>query len=262
MLDWVEMWLSLLLVFVSILIADTVHAQSIKVRSPESVVNGFLVLSATNGEALAHGALTQTLRRGLVDSRLTFHFKDRSLYDETVVFSQKDVFTLVSYRLLQQGPSFPGVADVSFERASGRYKARIKEKDKDEETLEGQLDLPLDLYNGMASLLLKNLAPGQTVRGHMLAFTPKPRVLKMELKPEGADKFSIGPSSHPATRYLVDLEIGGMMGVLASVVGKEPPDLRYWIANGPPRAFVKFEGPFYLNGPVWRIELTSPRWPK
>ena len=256
------MWLSLLLVFVSLLIADAVHAEPIKVRTAEAAARGFLSLSATNGEALAHGELAQTMRRGIVESRLTFHFKDRSLYDETVVFSQKDVFAIVSYRLLQQGPSFPGVADVSFERASGRYKARIKEKDKEEETLEGRLDLPPDLYNGMASVLLKNMAPGQTVRGHMLAFTPKPRLLKMELKPEGADKFLIGPSSHPATRYLVDLEIGGMMGVLASVVGKEPPDLRYWIADGPLRAFVKFEGPFYLNGPVWRIELAAPRWPK
>ena len=256
------MWPFLLLVFFSILLTDAAHAEPIKVRTPEGGARGFLALSATNGETLAHGGLVQTLRRGLVDSRLTFHFKDGSLYDETVVFSQKDVFTLVSYRLLQQGPSFPGVADVSFERASGRYKARLKEKDKEEQTLEGRLDLPPDLYNGMASILLKNLSPEQSVRGHMLAFTPKPRLLKMELKPEGADKFLIGASSHPATRYLVDLEIGGMMGVLASVVGKEPPDLRYWITPGPQRAFVKFEGPFYLNGPVWRIELTAPRWPK
>ena len=262
MLDCVEMWSFLLLVFVSVLNTESAHAEPVKVRTPEAGVRGFLALSATNGEALAHGALTQTLRRGLVDSRLTFNFKDGSLYDETVVFSQKDVFALVSYRLLQQGPSFPGVADVSFERASGRYKARIKEKDKEEQTLEGRLDLPPDLYNGMTSVLLRNLAPGQVVQAHMLAFTPKPRVLKTELKPEGSDRFFIGASSHPATRYLVDLEIGGMMGVLASVVGKEPPDLRYWITEGPPRAFVKFEGPFYLNGPVWRIELTAPRWPK
>ena len=25
-------------------------------------------------------------------------------------------------------------------------------------------------------------------------------------------------------------------------------------------AFVKFEGPLSMNGPAWRIELTSPRW--
>jgi hypothetical protein len=260
--DSVVMWPLLFLVLGGVLIAEVAHADPVKVRLPEGHARGFLVLSAKAGEAIAHGELVQTPRRGLVDSRITFHFKDGSLYDETVVFSQKDVFALVSYRLLQQGPSFPGVADVSFERVSGRYKARIKEKDDDEQTLEGRLDLPPDLYNGMTSLLLRNLAPGQVVRGHSLAFTPKPRILKMELKPEGTETILVGTLSRPATRYLVDLEIGGMMGVLASVVGKEPPDLRLWIADGPARAFVKFEGPFYLGGPVWRIELSAPRWPK
>lgn len=64
-----------------------------------------------------------------------------------------------------------------------------------------------------------------------------------------------------ALRYLVKLELGGMLGVVATIVGKDPPDLRYWITADPVPAFIKFEGPFYLNGPVWRIELTGPRWP-
>jgi hypothetical protein len=256
------MWLSAFLILLSVLLADAVHAEPVKVRTVEGPVRGFLVLSATDGTALAHGELVQTPRRGAMESRLTFHFKDGSLYDETVVFAQKDVFALVSYRLLQQGKSFPGIADVSFERATGHYKARITEKDGEPEILDGRLDLPPDLYNGMTSMLVKNLAPGQIVRAHTLAFTPKPRVLKMELKAEGSETFMIGRLSRQATRYLVDLELGGMMGVLASVVGKSPPDLRYWVADGPARVFLKFEGPFYLNGPVWRIEFTTPRWPK
>ena len=256
------MSLFLLVLTLVVLRPDVAVAEPIKVRTPETAVRGFLVLSSTDGTALAHGGLTQTLPRGLVESRLTFQFKDGSLYDETVVFSQKDVFALVRYRLVQRGPAFPEVVDASFERASGRYKARLKEKDGEEQTLEGQLDLPSDLYNGMAGLLIRNLADGQSGRGHILAFTPKPRLLKMELKPEGTETFSVGRLSHPATRYLADLELGGMMGVFASVVGKRPPDLRYWITDGPARSFLKFEGPFYLNGPVWRIEITAPRWPK
>ena len=27
-------------------------------------------------------------------------------------------------------------------------------------------------------------------------------------------------------------------------------------------AFVKFAGPLAVGGPIWTIELTSPRWPK
>ena len=35
-----------------------------------------------------------------------------------------------------------------------------------------------------------------------------------------------------------------------------------WILEGEAPAFVKSEGPLYFGGPVWRIELTSPVWPK
>jgi hypothetical protein len=33
-------------------------------------------------------------------------------------------------------------------------------------------------------------------------------------------------------------------------------------SSGEAPAFVKSEQPFYLGGPVWRIELVSPVWPR
>ena len=51
--------------------------------------------------------MTQVVKEGdLVESRLVFRFKDGFLHDEKVAFSQQRVFTLISYRLLQHGPSF------------------------------------------------------------------------------------------------------------------------------------------------------------
>jgi hypothetical protein len=40
-----------------------------------------------------------------------------------------------------------------------------------------------------------------------------------------------------------------------------PPDNHAWIVTADVPAFVKFEGPLYMNRPVWRIELTSPGGP-
>lgn len=53
-----------------------------------------------------------------------------------------------------------------------------------------------------------------------------------------------------------------MTKLVASIFGKDPPDVRYWIAGGPAPAFVKFEGPMFLKGPRWRVELSAPRWPE
>jgi len=35
-----------------------------------------------------------------------------------------------------------------------------------------------------------------------------------------------------------------------------------WILGGDAPAFVKAEQPFYAGGPVWRVELASPSWPR
>jgi hypothetical protein len=238
-------------------------AAPVTVRFPEASLHGFLALRSSQGELLASGELNQLLRDNQVHARLTFHFKDGSLYDETVVFSQQRVFALLTYHLIQHGPSFPHTVDVSFNRKTGRYTTRFRKRPADAEDVgEGRLDLPTDVYNGMTSVLLKNLAPGETGTGHMLAFTPKPRLLKAELIPAAEDSFTSADTPTRATRYLVKLELGGLVGVIAPVVGKEPPRLYYWIARTQVPAFVKYEGPQYMNGPVWRIELTAPRWPK
>jgi len=96
----------------------------------------------------------------------------------------------------------------------------------------------------------------------MAVFTPKPRLVKMTLGPEAEVTVHAGDAPKKAVRYLVKLEIGGVTGLVASLVGKEPPDLRYWLVGGDIPAFVRFEGAMFLNGPVWRIEMTPVRWPE
>jgi hypothetical protein len=93
----------------------------------------------------------------------------------------------------------------------------------------------------------------------LVAATLKPRIKPRDFS-EGADSFSIGGSSHKVTRYLVEIQIGGVTGLVAPLVGKQPPDTHVWILGGDAPVFVKLEGPLYQDGPTWRIELTSPVW--
>ena len=75
------------------------------------------------------------------------------------------------------------------------------------------------------------------------------------------DRVLLGGRAEHAARFLVKLDIGGLSGVVASLIGKRPPDLRYWMMTGEVPAFVRFEGAMFLNGPVWRLELTTIQWP-
>ena len=246
-------WLAVLL---ALALTSPAAAAPVAVRFPESASHGFLVLRGANGDVIAHGEFVQAPKGQRIESRLTFRFKDGSLWDETVTFTQQRVFRLMTYHHVQRGRSFSAATDVAFDRDTGRYRARVG----DDKPTEDRIELPEDLHNGITGTLLKNLAPGASAAGHMLAFTPKPYRLDTTLRAEGKDKFFAGDVARTATRYLLKMELRGVTGVVASILGKDPPQVRYWISTGAAPGFVKFEGPMFLNGPRWRVELTGPRW--
>jgi len=104
--------------------AVPVTAEPVTVRFTEGIMRGFPVLRSQSGEKLAQGELVQVPRGDVVESRLIFRFKDGSIYDERVVFSQRDVFTLLSYRIVQRGPSFPESLEGSVDRSRRPSRAR------------------------------------------------------------------------------------------------------------------------------------------
>jgi hypothetical protein len=243
-------------------LAAVAASQPVAVRNHEGLVHGFLVLSAADGSAIADGALLQTTSgTDQVTSRLVFHFKDGSLQDETVAFSQQRVFRVLTNHLVQKGPSFPREMDARIDARSGRVTVRWKERDGKQEEDAEQMTLPDDLLNGLVLTVLKNVPEGaHQIVGHMVAFTPKPRLVKLEMTGIGAEAFVLGETTHRAVRYRVRPKLGGLLGLLAPLVGKQPPDAFVWIMGGEAPAFVKFEGSMFLDGPPWRMELISPRW--
>ena len=92
----------------------------------------------------------------------------------------------------------------------------------------------------------------------MVATTPKPRMVKLEIVPEGEKTVASGNTKHDTVQYVVKVKIGGIAGVVAPLVGKQPPDIHVWVLTGNAPAFVKLEGPLYEGGPVWRVELATP----
>ena len=252
-----------LLVLVTVLLwLRPASAAPVSVRFVEGVTHGFLVLRTVNGGLLASGDLLQVYRGGRVESRMVFRFKDGSVFDERVVFTQERVFTMQSYRLVQRGPAFTEDTEISLERASGKYRVNTKaHKDGREQVLNGTLDLPPDVYNGMVITVAKNLPKGASETVHIVAFTPTPRLIQLEFAPEGEHKVLIGELAKTATHYVLRPRLGTWLKLFATLLGRVPPDSHAWIVNDELPAFVRFEGQLYTMGPVWRIETTSPRWP-
>ncbi len=238
-------------------------AAPVPVRWLEGSLHGFLVLRTVDGVPIAQGDLFQVLRGGEVEARLVFHFGDGSVFDETVVFTQQRVFAMQSYRLVQRGPAFAEDMEGSLERATGKYHVRTKDRrDGKEQVFEGTLDLPPDVYDGMVLLVAKNLPSGGGETVHIVAFTPKPRLIEMELVPAGEQRVLLGGIAKTAVHYVLRPKLGILLELFATLLGRAPPDEHAWIVTEEVPAFVRFEGPLSMTGPSWRIELATPRWPE
>jgi hypothetical protein len=86
--------------------------------------------------------------------------------------------------------------------------------------------------------------------------------VKLVITPGGEEAFATGLASHKATRYDIKVDIGGIRGVIAPLVGKQPPDTHVWMIGGSCPALAKIEGPFFEGGPIWQTDLVSPIGPK
>jgi hypothetical protein len=243
--------LAVLTCALTLAVATPVLAEPVAVKFTEGVSHAFPVLRSVGGEKLAQGELIQIPRGDRVENRLTFRFRDGSVYDERVVFSQRDMFTLMSYQIIQKGPSFPESIDAKVDRESGRYEVRYKgDEEAAEEVLKGKIELPTDVYNGLLGMLMKNMPAGSATTVQIIAFTPKPRLVKMLLTPGGSETVMMGEVAVPATRFLVRPQLG----LFASLLVTDLPDVKVWILGGEAPAFLKFEGPLFFMGPIWRID--------
>jgi hypothetical protein len=240
---------------------DPLEAAPIPVRFAEGVSHGFLLLRSIDGVVLATGDLLQVSKGAEVKKRMVFKFKDGSVFEESVVFTEQDVYALQSYHLVQRGPAFTEEIEISLDYASGKYKVQTQGQDGRKKTLEGHVELPTDVYNGMVFTVVKDLPAGAVATVHYLAFTPAPRLIELELSPAGEQEVLVGELSKTAVHYVLKPKLGIWVGLFAKLLGRVPPDEHVWIVPEEVPAFVRFEGPLYPTGPVWRIELASPRWP-
>lgn len=245
-----------------LLLAFSVSADPVTVRHPEGLIHGFLVLREMDGKAIGHGELTQVASGNKVTNELTLHFVDGSLHQETTVFSQRRTFQVLTYHQVQKGPAFKRPTDLSLDTSNGQVVVKYTEDGK-EKTITEKMKLPSDLANGIVTTLLADIdpkAPKTTVS--MLVSTPKPRLVKLDITPAEGDTYSVGGASSKSLKYVVKVNIGGISGVIAPIVGKQPPDTHVWMVGGKAPGFLRSEGPLADDGPIWRIELASPVWPK
>jgi hypothetical protein len=230
------------------------HAEPIPVRYRQGSTHAFIALKTLEGKTVATGEVTQIVRGDEVSSKLIFRFRDGSIDQDDTVFTQRGTFRLIRDHHVQHGPSFPKATDVLIEATTGQITYRTE----DGKVKEEHLDLPADVSNGLPPNLLLNILPSTPETKISYVAGGKPRLIHLSIKPGGKLPFTVGGLRRTATDFVLHIELGGITGVVAPLIGKEPADIHIWILPGTPPAFIREEGQIYEGGPILRMEQVSP----
>jgi hypothetical protein len=151
---------------------------------------------------------------------------------------------------------------ITVNRASGSVTVNDTDDDGNNKNAPEKMSLPLDRANGITPTLPQEVAAGTPkILASRVVATPGPRRVKLGITPQGEDSFSVGAMSYKAIQYDLHIDIGGVAGVVAPMVGRQP-DSHVWIAQDGVAILVKSEGLLIEGEPMGRIESASPVEPK
>ena len=241
-----------------LLVPAIVVAQPIPVLRTQGTMRGFVLLRSEAGAALGYGEFVQVAHDDRVTLRVTLRFRDGSLDDETAVYTQHKVFQLVTDHHVQRGPFFAKPLDLTI-HANGDIVNRTLDRDGKPSTETSHIDLPDGTTNGLLETILVNIRPNSPeFKLPMIVPAGKGRLIQLAVTSDGEGSFScIAGSRRRAAIFRIKPELGGIAGVVAPLIGKQPADTFVWVLEGDAPAIVRVLGQLAEGGPVVSIELAG-----
>jgi hypothetical protein len=249
--------------FLAITLGTAALAEPISVRHIQRPMHRFMAARSGAGKIIASGEFSQVVQGDEVTMRLTYHFVDGSIDDETTTYRQQGTFRLVCNHHIQQGPFFVKPADFTVETSTGIATSRTTDRNGRIHVESEHMDLPDDLANGFIGTLLLNV-PQNTApfRVRMLAPVGGGRLIHILISPEGEQQFHTEGQTLKAAVFRIHPELGGIVGVIAPLIGLQPKDVMVWVLEGEEPAVVRIVGQLGGYGPVISSELEGTSFVK
>ncbi len=221
----------------------------------EGAAHGFPSLRELNGKNLADGEFTQWLEGGHLHVRIVYQFSPVHRVEESALFVQKP-------QLVQESWSWQELNNDKIDR---RFEVDLRTGKASAEKLEngktrhwsGQLKVePGQTFAGFgfALAIMKNrgrLIHGQTLQFQAVGFTPKPRLVSVEISYAGLDHMLMSGRTIHGDRFVIHPKLPKIAQLFVTV-----PDTRIWLINPPPAGFLRWEGPLAEpSDPVIRVDL-------
>jgi hypothetical protein len=222
-----------------------------------------MVVRSENGKIIARVEFTQEVQGDEVTMGLFYHFFDGSIDDETTTYTQRGAFQLVRNHHIQKGPSFTKPVDFAVEAATGNATSRTVDRNGKVQIETEHIDVPDDLANGFVGTLLLNVLPDTApFRVGLLAPVNGGRLIRLLISPEGEKPFQKTGQPLKATVFRIHPELGGILGVIARLLGLLPKDVMVWVWEGDAPAVVRVVGQQGGYGPVLSSELEGTSFEK
>ncbi|MGA7156002.1 MAG: hypothetical protein WBY53_04105 [Acidobacteriaceae bacterium] len=233
----------------------------VAVKRNVGALRGYLSIHSLAGVYLGYGEINEYAVGDRVTDHMVYRFRDGSLDDETTVFTQGKTFQFVSDHHVQRGKFFPTQSDITVE-ANGKVTMRTSGKDGKVKEDTTQMQVP-DLANGMVGTVVQNI-PGDAAEFKLGMVVPagKPRAIKLDISPDGERSFHIVRVAEKARIFRVKPELGGVAGVIAPIIGKQPGDIYLWVLEGEVPTIVRIVGPLAEGTATVSIELGGTSFPK
>jgi hypothetical protein len=249
--------------FLAITLGTAALAEPISVRHIQRPMHRFMVARSEDGKIIASGEFLQVVQGDEVTMRLTYKFVDGSIDDETTTYRQQGTFRLIRNHHIQKGPFFAKPVDFTVEAASGIATSRTADKSGNIHVESHHIDLPNDLANGFVGTLLLNVPQNTTpFRVGMLAPVGGGRLIHILISPEGEQQFHTEGQTLKAAVFRIHPELGGIVGVIAPLIGLQPKDVMVWVLEGEEPAVVRIVGQLGGYGPVVSSELEETSFAK
>jgi hypothetical protein len=239
------------------------HAEQITVKHVQLPMHRFMVARSEAGQIIANVEFSQAVQSDQVTMDVIYRFIDGSIDDEETTYTQKGSFRLVRNHHVQKGPFFTKSVDFTVEAATGIVTSRTIEKNGKMHVESKHINLPDDLANGFVGTLLLNV-PHNTApfRVGMLAPAGGGRLIRLLISPEEEQTVQLSGRSLKATVFRVHPELGGIVSVIARLLGIQPKDVMVWVLEGEEPAVAVVVGQLGGSGPVVSADLVGTSFDK
>jgi hypothetical protein len=215
-----------------------------------------MVARTEDGKTIASGEFFQIVHGDEVTMRLTYRFVDGSIDDEATTYRQQGTFRLIRNHHIEQGPFFAKPIDFAVEAATGIVTSRTIDKNGRVHVESKHMNLPDDLANGFVGTLLLNVPPNTApFQAGMLAAVGGGRLIRLLISPEDEQTVHLAGQTLKAAVFRIHPELGGIVGVIAKLLGLQPKDVTVWVLEGEEPAVAVIVGQLGGYGPVVSSEL-------